>query len=427
MLVAAAGGAASCTGAATRHGPPAHVRVTARTRVPAPATSVLAGAPDVVAAGVASRLFASAPVVVVAGPGGPAGLAAAARSALRAHAPLLLTAAAAARAAARTASGPAVVVGAMLRAQIRALDPRAVLAAGVAREVLAARLPGIRVVTDPAMLPATTTPPPLGHLALLVRSGSSDAGTLAAVTTARVAGARVIAVRGADPRADPAADRRAVGRAAPAGARDRGGFRAARPAGSADRRRADRGAAARRRPDPVPRAPAGGPVRSPRRSRARRPGPAGPAGQHRAGQARRRGIPAPDPRPGHTRLRDHRHRGTGATGPGRRLLLPVHRGLPAPLGTPRGRSRDVRHLGPAARPGQPARPGQEIPAAARAARCRAGPGPGMEAGARAAAAAPDRQREHQRGQHRHQMAGRPDRATTTCPRNSSSCTSSGCR
>src|SRR6185369_14236839 len=116
--------------------------------------------------------------------------------------PLLLTTAAAAPAA-RTASGrpagPAAVVSALLRAQIRALDPRAVLAAGIARDVLASRLPGIRVVTDPAMLPATTTPPPLAHLALLVRSGSSDAGTLAAVTTARVAGARVIAVRGADP------------------------------------------------------------------------------------------------------------------------------------------------------------------------------------------------------------------------------------
>src|SRR5690349_25180392 len=90
MLVAAAGGAASCTGPAAGHGPPAHVRVTARTRVPAPATSVLAGAPDTVADGVASRLFASAPVVVVASPGGPAGLSAAARSALRAHAPLLM-------------------------------------------------------------------------------------------------------------------------------------------------------------------------------------------------------------------------------------------------------------------------------------------------------------------------------------------------
>jgi hypothetical protein len=151
--------------------------------VAAPATSVLAGAPDVVAGGVASRLFASAPVVVVASPGRPAGLAAAARSALRAHAPLLLTAGPAARTAARTVSGrpagPAAVVSAMLRAQIRALDPRAVLAAGMARDVLASRLPGIRVVTDPAMLPATTTPPPLGHLAVLVRSGSRDAGTLA--------------------------------------------------------------------------------------------------------------------------------------------------------------------------------------------------------------------------------------------------------
>jgi hypothetical protein len=183
--------------------------VTAHTRVPAPATSVLAGAPDAVAGGVTSRLFASAPVVVVASPGRPADLAAAARSALRAHAPLLLTAGPAARTAARTVSGrpagPAAVVSAMLRAQIRALDPRAVLAAGLARDVLASRLPGIRVVTDPAMLPATTTPPPLGHLAVLVRSGSRDAGTLAAVITARVAGARVIAVRGADPRADPAA------------------------------------------------------------------------------------------------------------------------------------------------------------------------------------------------------------------------------
>ena len=169
----------------------------------------------------AQRLFASAPVVVVASPSLPADLAAAARSALRAHAPLLLTStppggtgpggasATPARAAARTvadhSAGTTAVVSAVLRAQIRALKPRAVLAVGVAGNALAAQLPGIRVVTDPAMLPATRTPPPLGHLALLVRPGSSDAGTLAAVTTARVAGARVIAVRGADPRADPAA------------------------------------------------------------------------------------------------------------------------------------------------------------------------------------------------------------------------------
>ena len=93
----------------------------------------------------------------------------------------------------------------MLRAQIRSLDPRAVLAVGVAGAVLAAALPGIRVVTNPAMLPATKAPAPLGHLALLVHAGDSDAVTLAAVTTAQVAGARVIAIRGDDPRADPAA------------------------------------------------------------------------------------------------------------------------------------------------------------------------------------------------------------------------------
>ena len=221
VVAAVAAGTTSCAGAAP-HDHQADVRLAARTRLPASATSVLAGAPDVVAEGVAQRLFASAPVVVVASPGQPADLAAAARSALRAHAPLLLLTSAstsgtapggatttAARTAARTgsghSSGTAAVVSAMVRAQIRALDPRAVLAAGVAGNVLAAQLPGIRVVTNPAMLPAAKAPTPLGHLALLVHHGDSDAATLAAVTTARVAGVRVIAVRGNDPRTDPGA------------------------------------------------------------------------------------------------------------------------------------------------------------------------------------------------------------------------------
>jgi hypothetical protein len=220
VFAAVAVGTASCAGA-SGHDQQAHVRLAASTRLPASATSVLAGAPDVVAEGVAQRLFASAPVVVVASPDRPADLAAAGRSALRAHAPLLLTSAwtggaapggattMASRTGARTASGrssgTAAVVGATLRAQIRALDPRAVLAVGVAANVLAAQMPGIRVVADPAMLPATKPPAPLGHVALLVHSGDGDAATLAAVTTARVAGARVIAVRGDDPRADPAA------------------------------------------------------------------------------------------------------------------------------------------------------------------------------------------------------------------------------
>jgi hypothetical protein len=180
---------------------------------------VLVGAANVVAGSLAEKLFASAPVVVVAGPGRSAELVAA-RSAQRAHAPLLLASAGPGQAqaggatgkAVRTAaqigtgrsSGPAGVVTALLRAQIEALNPRAVLAVGMAGNVQAAHLPGIHVVTDPAMLPATKAPSPLGRLALLVHPGDS-AATLAAVTTARVAGARVIAVRGADPRADPAA------------------------------------------------------------------------------------------------------------------------------------------------------------------------------------------------------------------------------
>ncbi len=220
VMGAVAVGTTSCAGAA-RHDQQAHVRLAGRTRLPASATSVLTGGADVVAEGVAQRLFASAPVVVVANPNRPADLAVAASQSLRAHAPLLLTSAwsggaapggktaTASRAAARTASGhssgPAAVVSAMLRAQIRALNPRAVLAVGMAGSLLAAQLPGIRVVTDPAMLPATKAPASLSHLVVLVHHSDSDAATLAAVTTARVAGARVIAVRGDDPRADPAA------------------------------------------------------------------------------------------------------------------------------------------------------------------------------------------------------------------------------
>ena len=196
-LAAVAAGTTACTGAAPHPhdppSPPSPAPLAARTRLLAPATSVLTGGPEVIAADTAHRLFASAPVVVVASPSQPADLPSAARLALLAHAPLLLTAA------------PAAAVSATLRAEVRALNPRAVLAVGVPRNALAAQLPGIRVVTNPAVLPATKTPAPLGHLALLVPPGHGDAATLAAVTTAGVAGARVITVRGDDPRADPAA------------------------------------------------------------------------------------------------------------------------------------------------------------------------------------------------------------------------------
>ena len=186
-------------------GQPVLSSLAAHTHWLATSTSVLAGAPDQVAEGVAGKLLAAAPVVVVGPPDRPASLAAAARSALRAHAPLLLTAGQVSpgRAAAGQSPGPA---SAALRSQIREMRPRAVLATGTAGSALAAELPGIHVVSSPAALPATgVASPALSRLALLVRSGPPDAATLAAVTTAHAAGARVITVRGGDPRADPAA------------------------------------------------------------------------------------------------------------------------------------------------------------------------------------------------------------------------------
>jgi predicted O-methyltransferase YrrM len=189
-----------------RPGEPVLGRLAAHTHWLTTSTSVLAGAPDQVAEGVASKLLAAAPVIVVTRPDQPASLAAAARSALRAHAPLLLLTAErtnAGQAISARSPGPA---SAALRSQIREMRPRAVLATGTAGSALAAELPGIHVVSSPAALPATgVASPALSRLALLVRSGPPDAATLAAVTTAHAAGARVITVRGGDPRADPAA------------------------------------------------------------------------------------------------------------------------------------------------------------------------------------------------------------------------------
>jgi hypothetical protein len=152
--------------------------------------SVLAGSPDALAVRVARTLFSSAPVVVIANLGHPADVTAAAAWAGQVHAPLML------------ATGA--TVGAATRAEIGSLRPRAVLAVGVGRAALAAQLRGIRVVTSPAALPATSALPPLGHVVVLVHRGTA-AAKAAAVTTAQVAGARVIAVHGDDPRADPAA------------------------------------------------------------------------------------------------------------------------------------------------------------------------------------------------------------------------------
>jgi hypothetical protein len=169
----------------------------AATRVP-PAVSVLTStSPDALTAKFTGELFRSAPVVVVAG-SGPAALSAAEKEALAAHAPLLVS-----------AGNP----GAPLLAEVRDLRPKAVLAVGVASAALGARLPGIRVVSRAAQLPKTSAAVRLRDVAVLIRAATgkaasaSTAVTGAVTTTARVAGATVVAVAGYDPRADPAAIR----------------------------------------------------------------------------------------------------------------------------------------------------------------------------------------------------------------------------
>jgi hypothetical protein len=161
-----------------------------------PVTSVVAGTPQAMTAGVAQDLFAFAPIVVATSASHPADLASAISGASRAHAPLLLTSAQA---------GPEARSAATLHTEIGALHPRAVLAVGVARSALAAQLPGIHVVTGTAGLPVTRLPAPLSHVVLLVHHGDSSTATTAAVATAHAAGVQVITVRGYDPRADPAA------------------------------------------------------------------------------------------------------------------------------------------------------------------------------------------------------------------------------
>ena len=223
IVSAAVLGMTSCGGAAQLAQRP-HDPQVARSHPAGSVTAVLAGPPDLVAAGVAKRLLASAPVVVIASPHRLATLLTAARWAVRVHAPLLLAAAqpdrpvrsarpggsssAAPQAGDRVpgaSDGEAALISAVTRAEARSLHPREVLDVGVGRAALAAELPGIRVVSDPARLPATEAPAPLTQVALLIRQRDSGAAALAADTTARVAGARVIPVRGDDPRADPAA------------------------------------------------------------------------------------------------------------------------------------------------------------------------------------------------------------------------------
>jgi hypothetical protein len=198
---------AACSGAAAPPGSAdgSHVAATkaattapplpvAITRAPSTAASVLAAtAPGALTAAFARTLFASAPVVVVSAAG--SALPAAQEDARATHAPLLLAAAGTAQAMAA------------LAASARALRPVAVLAEGLPpaqlRE-LAARLPGVKVVSRAAALPATRSPAPLRRVAVLVPVHPS-APITAVTATAEAAGATVVDVTGTDPRADPAA------------------------------------------------------------------------------------------------------------------------------------------------------------------------------------------------------------------------------
>ncbi len=170
--------------------------VVACTRSASKATVVLSGPPDVVAADATRAFFTCAPVIVIANASHPGDVRLAATQALRAHAPLMLTAAGGARSAGS--------VGPALRAEIVALHTRTVLAVGVPAQALTQIQRRVHVVTDFALLPRTGAPARLARAVLLVHQGS-DPEAIAAAGSARAAGAQVVVVRGYDPRADPGA------------------------------------------------------------------------------------------------------------------------------------------------------------------------------------------------------------------------------
>lgn len=164
-------------------------------RAPQPLTSVLAGSPSVVSLDLTRMLFSAAPAVVVAAAGQPAEVTAAAAVAVHAHAPLLLAPAPAGSAAPLTPS---------LRAEIRELRPRSVLAVDMAAGPLSAQLPGVKVVSAASKLPRLAAPAPAGGVVLLIAAGTAPDAQIAEAS-AKLAGARVLTLPGYDPRADPAA------------------------------------------------------------------------------------------------------------------------------------------------------------------------------------------------------------------------------
>jgi hypothetical protein len=171
-----------------------------RTRQPASPASVLSGSPAAVSSGLTHLLFSSAPSAVVANAAITADVTMASAVARRVHAPLLLM----------SRSGNEAAQASTIRSALKALDPHALLAIGVAGQALTAGLPGVKLVTSASALPSVAAAAPQRQVAVLMNdshSAASAALATAAATTAAVAGARVIALPGFDPRTDPAAIR----------------------------------------------------------------------------------------------------------------------------------------------------------------------------------------------------------------------------
>jgi hypothetical protein len=192
ILAIAIGGIAYL--AAGSSAPGANSPATDTVHAPAAPTTVVRGLAAVVARMVASRLFASASVVVVApGDGSKTVLNAAAGDAERTFAPMLLTS---------PGSHAGGLISGSVAREIAALHPADVLAVGVPGQALASQLAGVTVVTKLSALPAIARPASLRHVALLVPAGRRTAATIASIATARSAGLQVIQARDDDPRAD---------------------------------------------------------------------------------------------------------------------------------------------------------------------------------------------------------------------------------
>ena len=199
-------------------------------RVPAGTTIVPADGPVPAATAISATLFERAPVVVVAPEGAPGPQAQAASAALALGVPFLLSPGPAAAGTAADAAGPAAAgtgaqpaagtrgAGAAVTDELERLAPRTVLAFGNAARDWAQPLAagGVEVVdaTDDPGIARALGGSGRGEGRSVARTEPSDdvlvlvdgagAGT-AAVATARAGGARVVAVAGPDPRADPAA------------------------------------------------------------------------------------------------------------------------------------------------------------------------------------------------------------------------------